>query len=65
MLYEELTSKIIAAFYEVHKTLGFGFWEQVYQNALYLELKDRGLKCECQKDLNVYYKNKIVGIERI
>ena len=55
MLYEELTSKIIAAFYEVHKTLGFGFLEQVYQNALYLELNDRGLICECQKDLYVYY----------
>ena len=36
----------------------------MYQNALYLELKDRGLKCECQKDLNVYYKNKIVGTYR-
>ena len=61
MLHEELTAQIISAFYEVHKTLGFGFLEQVYQNALYMELQERGLKCECQKELKVYYKNKIVG----
>ncbi|MBQ8224742.1 MAG: GxxExxY protein [Bacteroides sp.] len=61
MLHEDLTQKIISAFYEVHKTLGFGFLEQVYQNALYQELIDRGLNCECQKELKVYYKNKIVG----
>ena len=64
MLHEELTSKIISAFYEVHKTLGFGFLEQVYQNALCLEMKDRGLKCECQKELKVYYKNNVVGTYR-
>ena len=61
MIHEELTAEIISAFYEVHRILGFGFLEQVYQNALYKELIRRGLKCECQKELNVYYKNEIVG----
>ena len=61
MIHEELTKEIISAFYEVHKILGFGFLEQVYQNALYKELIRRNLKCECQKELNVYYKNEIVG----
>ena len=64
MLHEDLTAQIIAAFYEVHKTLGFGFLEQVYQNALCMELQERGQKCECQKELKVYYKNKIVGTYR-
>ena len=64
MLYEELTSKIISAFYEVHNTLGFGFLEQVYKNALFMELQERGLKCECEKELKVYYKNKVVGTYR-
>ena len=64
MLHEELTAEIISAFYEVHKVLGFGFLEQVYQNALYKELIRRNLKCECQKELNVYYKNEIVGTYR-
>ena len=33
MLYEDLTERIIAAYYEVYNTLGFGFVEQVYQNS--------------------------------
>ena len=61
MLHEELTHQIIQAFYEVHKTLGFGFLEQVYQNALYKELCCRGMKVECQKQIRVFYKNEIVG----
>ncbi len=64
MVHEELTKEIISAFYEVHKVLGFGFLEQVYQNALYKELLHRNLKCECQKELNVYYKQEIVGTYR-
>ena len=62
MLYdEEITSKIIGAAHEVHKELGFGFLEAVYGNALYKELTSRGLKCECQKAIDVYYKDEIVG----
>lgn len=61
MLYEELTHEIINAFYEVHGILGFGFLEAVYGNALYKELRSRGLKCECQKPLDVYYKGVKVG----
>ncbi len=38
MIHEELTKEIINAFYEVHKILGFGFLEQVYQNAMFKEL---------------------------
>ena len=61
MLHEELTHEIIKAFYEVHKVLGFGFLEQVYQNALYKELCRRGMKVECQKQIRVFYKNEVVG----
>lgn len=61
MLYEDLTKDIINAFYEVHKELGFGFLEQVYQNALYKELMKRGFNCEPQKPVNVYYKGELVG----
>ena len=38
LIHEDLTKGILAAFYEVHHTLGFGFLENVYQNALYKEL---------------------------
>ena len=50
-LYKEETDKIISAFYEVHNSLGYGFLERVYQNALYHELCFRGFKCETQKQI--------------
>ncbi len=61
MLHEELTEKIIGAAQDVHRELGFGFLEAVYGNALYKELNHRGMKCECQKAIDVYYKDEIVG----
>lgn len=61
MIYEELTKKIIHAAHLVHDELGFGFLEAVYGNALYKELLRMGLKCECQKPIDVYYKGDIVG----
>lgn len=61
LLHEELTDKIIKAFYKVHNKLGYGFLESVYENALFFELSDMGITCERQKPLNVYYENRIVG----
>ena len=61
MLYEGWTKEIIRAFYEVHNTLGYGFLERVYQNALYKELKKRGIPCEAQCKIPVYYKAELVG----
>lgn len=61
MLHEHITGKIIKAFYDVHNTLGFGFLEKVYENALYLELKSLGLKVERQKPIRVIYKGNQVG----
>ena len=61
MLHEELTKKIIHCAHMVHSELGFGFLEAVYGNALYKELCHHGLKCECQKALDVYYKGEVVG----
>ena len=62
MLNKELSDKILRSFYQVHYKLGFGFLEKVYKNALYLELTDLGLKCETEKPINVFYKNKVVGV---
>lgn len=60
-LYKEETDGIIAAFYDVYNTLGYGFLERVYQNALYQELKRRGFQCEAQRKIEVYYKGCRVG----
>ena len=61
MLYEDLTERIIAAYYEVYNTLGFGSVEQVYQNAMFKELTRQGLFCDCQKRIEVTYKDELVG----
>jgi GxxExxY protein len=53
-LYQEVTEKIIQAFYKVYNTLGYGFLEKIYQNALFLELKKQNFYCETQKQIRVY-----------
>ena len=60
-LYKEETDGIIAAFYEVYNTLGYGFLERVYQNALYLELQQRGFDCKAQYPVKVTFKGREVG----
>ena len=61
ILYEEISKEILGAYYDVYNNLGFGFLEQVYQNAMFKELTKRGLFCDCQKHLDVVYKNEVVG----
>lgn len=61
LLHEELTKQILEAYYEVYNELGFGFSERVYQNSLYLELKDRGFDVVAQQQCNVFYKGRNVG----
>lgn len=58
---KELTEKIIGCAFKVHNTLGFGFLERVYENALVIELKKAGLSAEQQKPINVYYEGYCVG----
>ncbi len=49
MKHEEITEKIIQAFYKVYNTLGYGFLEKVYLNALHIELIALELKAEKEK----------------
>ncbi|MBL8826014.1 MAG: GxxExxY protein [Planctomycetaceae bacterium] len=58
---KELTEKIIGAAYQVANTLGVGFLEKVYENALGHELRKRGLRVECQRPIGVYYDGIEVG----
>jgi len=62
MLHQDLSDKIIKAFYKVYNELGFGFLENVYQNALYFELKNQNLTVETQKPIEVFYQNVKVGL---
>ena len=60
-LHEDLTKKIIECSYNVFDELGSGFLESVYESALTLELKNKNLNVEQQKELNIFYKDNIVG----
>jgi len=55
--YKELTGKIIGAAMEVHNTLGCGFLESVYEEALAVEFHLRDIKFERQRSLDVFYKD--------
>ncbi len=61
MHYEFLTEQIIGAAYNVHKKLGYGFLEKVYENALAIELKKANLDVEQQKPVDVFYDGVKVG----
>jgi len=53
--------KIIGAAFEVHRHLGYGFLERVYQRAMQVELVRQGFKAEIERRLTVRYKDAIVG----
>ena len=58
---KELTESIIGAAYRVANTLGCGFFEKVYENALAHELTKQGLLIEQQKAVDVWYDGVVVG----
>lgn len=59
--HSELTGKILDAFFELHKELGFGFSEMIYESALEVLLNEVGLIVERQKDIFVYFHGKVIG----
>ncbi len=59
--HSDITEKIIEAFYKVYNTLGYGFLEKVYENSLFIELREMGLFVEKQKKIVVYYEEQKVG----
>jgi len=61
ILHANITEKIIEAFYKVYNTLGYGFLEKVYENAMRIELKQMGLKVDAQKNIRVHYRGYEVG----
>ena len=58
---DTLTEKVIGLAMKVHGSLGPGFVEFVYRNAMIHELKKEGIKVECEKTLKVIYDGAIVG----
>ena len=59
--YSDLTGIVIGAFFQVHKELGYGFSEKVYENALTIVLREQGLNVKQQVPIKVYFHNQVVG----
>jgi GxxExxY protein len=57
----DITELIIKAFYEVYNTLGYGFLEKVYGNAMAIELRKLGLEVIREARIAVYYGGEVVG----
>ena len=57
----EITEQIVGAAFEVHSILGYGFLERVYQRAMQVELRLRGVKAELESKIRVTFKGDVVG----
>ena len=60
LLYEDLTSRIRQAAFEVHEYFRNGFLEKVYENALAYKLKKQSITCGQQVPLKVYFEDEVV-----
>lgn len=58
--YQDIVYKIIGAAMNVHSELNWGLLEPIYQEALHLELKDRGIDNEREQEINCYYKHHLL-----
>lgn len=63
--YSKLTEAIIACAMEVHKILGNGFQEVIYQRALEMEMTLRGINFSREHEIPIYYKDKHIGTRRV
>ena len=65
MLYEEQTKKIIGCAMEVHKRLGNGFQEVIYQRALEIEMQFAALDFTRELEMPVFYREHEIGTRRV
>src|SRR5690348_1567936 len=65
LLHAEIAAPCVAGFFSVYDTLGFGFLERVYCNALTIELRKRGHKVQREVQATVYYGATRVGTYRL
>jgi GxxExxY protein len=64
MLHKEITEKIIGAAMQVHKTLGNGFQEVIYQRAMAIELTRSNIGFEREKEMPIFYRDEQIGTRR-
>ena len=61
MKHQDLSDKIIQAFYKVYNNLGYGFLEKIYENAMVIELRKKRIPVIPQSPIRVYYDEQIIG----
>ncbi|MEI6222774.1 MAG: GxxExxY protein [bacterium] len=64
-LHSDLTGTIIGCAMEVHKVLGNGFQEVIYQRALQIEMTEQGLHFSREHEMDIYYKEIKIGNRRV
>ena len=64
-LYADLTDRIIGCAVKVHKALGPGFVESVYENALAIEMSEQGIPFQQQLQVQLTYSGHVVGLHRL
>lgn len=65
IIYKELSYQVLQAVFAVHSTLGPGFSEKIYEEALIVEFERRGIPFQRQHPITVYYLGKPIGTYRI
>ena len=61
MKHEELTERIIKIYYKVYNTLGYGFLEKIYENAMMIEFRKAVIPAVSQSLIKVIYEDEIIG----
>jgi GxxExxY protein len=65
LIYKELTHTIIGCAMEVHRVLGPGFQEYIYQRAMAIELQSAGVRFAEEFELSIHYKGNKIGLRRV
>ncbi|MFI5153940.1 MAG: GxxExxY protein [Chitinophagales bacterium] len=63
--YAEITFGVIGAAIAVHKALGNGFQEMIYQRALEIEMQEEQITFTREHEMHIYYRNQIIGSRRV
>jgi GxxExxY protein len=62
---ESVSEAFIGAAIAVHRALGPGFLESIYENSLKIECRERGIQAEFQKEILIHYRDELVGTHRV
>ena len=63
--FEELSGRILEAAVAVHKALGPGFLESIYQKGMEVALRHRGLTFQQQKEIHIFFEDEDVGVHKL